>query len=278
VGASFGVRGADTKFQRQFTEAAKKAFDDISEEYDLGRIDADGVIANARKYRATDPRGFAYRKQMAKIGRMDNQTYFETLRDLKGNPYAAQDFAKTNKDSKFSGVGDIREIAAGENAYSGLRESGDYLPARREMFKHIQSDAATLGKLTPAQFNEAVAVFGGGATNDAKAFVKDVAKTRPDITIPYSMAHPTPGAPAPVLSKLWDAVFNADAKDVANMPKDVWDEPTREFEAALGRKLNPAPGQTRSKAQAKLRDRYLSLFLNVRDGADKAAILQRVAP
>ena len=113
----FGVRGAEIKNQRAFVDRAGKDFADFERQYQNGQITEADIVSRAKQFDATDPRGFAYRKLAAKIGQLDNDTFTSTLTQLSKNPLAAEDFAKTAKDSKFSKMKgpDLARMAAAES-------------------------------------------------------------------------------------------------------------------------------------------------------------------
>lgn len=295
AGRVFGVRGGGYKAEKAFMDANKKLYDDLVEKYDLGKINVSEIRSNVVKYKATDPRGYASRRLLAKIGQLDRDTFTSTLEELKNNPLAAQEFAKTAKDSKFSNVGgDLLRIATSETGvdtsnpaaprrfdYNKLKGIGNYLPAKREILRHIQTDIPTISGMSATQLNEAISIFGGSTTSEAKEFMKAVGEVRPDLTIDYGIAHPISGAVVKTQAELWDGALNADAKKIASMPKDVWNH--AEFKNALGRKITttpplgiPAYTPSQIKAKDKLRQRLEDQLLSAKDSANKQAVLRLI--
>lgn len=197
-GARFGVRGAELKNQKDFVDRAGKDYADFDRQYQNGQITEAEVVSRAKQFDATDPRGFAYRKLAAKIGQLDpeGEIFTTTLQQLSKNPLAAEDFAKSAKDGKFSRMKgpDLARMAAAEKGvdsktgiaydYTSLRGS---VAARREMYRYVQTDTKAMSGLNKDQFEAGLGVFGGHTTAEGKAFMKEVAKVAPDLVMSYNL-------------------------------------------------------------------------------------------
>ena len=200
----FGVRGAEIKNQKAFIERAGKDYTDFERQYQNGQITEEQVVSRAKQFDATDPRGFAYRKLAAKIGQLDNDTFTSTLTQLSKNPLAAEDFAKTAKESKFSKMKgkDLARMAAAESGvdvsvdpltgvttstpydYTSLRSS---VAARREMFRYVLTDKKAMTVLKDEQIKAGIGVFGGHTTAEGKEFLKEVGKINPAFAVEYNL-------------------------------------------------------------------------------------------
>ena len=276
-----GVSGAGPKYQRLLTDKASEEFKLIEEQFDLGKLDTNQIYNLAKNSKATDAKGLAYRKMAAKVGKLDNALFTDTLIQLKDNPAAIKDFMSSAKESKFRNISadDMARMAAGAKGitkdgkafdYSMLKD-GAYMPMRRDLYKHLQSDTKNLAKLEKGQIEEALSVFGGDTTADGFAFMKDLSKARPDYGYTYKVntdikrdeairkyneKHPGNqiqlGQP---LSEDDDKRLRTDhyvgalgdLKDIANLPfKDVWN--TEEFKAAMIIKYSSGKTSSTNKA------------------------------
>lgn len=272
----FGVRGGDIKTQKEFVQRAGQEFSLLQDQYDTGKINVDQIATKAGQMDATNPQGYAYRKMAAKFGRLDDGLFESTLRQLSNNPYAAQDFAKTAKDSKFSNVGSstLIQAAAGEGSFRDL--GPNVLPARREMYGHIQTNGALLSNpgFGQNQFNTGLQIYGGNTTAEGKTYLENISKSRPDLVIDYNRSNPqimqqlsarNNGVP-PSRSAMFDGYLK-DAKDIANLPKSVWGQD--DFKQALQRKLTFGS----PKAQRNFRNRIIDNLRTAMDSGDKQNIL-----
>lgn len=185
----FGVKGVDLQRQKDFVGRADKSYELIQQQYNTGKIDADGITSRAKQFKASDPQGYAFKKMLAKMGRLDDDSFTKTITELKDNPYASQDFIKTAKESNFASVKPTTLIraAAGEGDYGKLGPS--FLGSQREIYKHIQSNGKILsGKdFSYEHFEKGIGLFGGDSSTDGSAFVKEVGKIRPDMVVDYKM-------------------------------------------------------------------------------------------
>lgn len=272
----FGVRGGDIRTQKEFVERAGKESTLLQDQYDTGKITVGQIATQASQLSAADPKGYAYRKMAAKLGRLDDGLFESTLRQLSNNPYAAQDFAKTAKDSKFSNVGGstLIQAAAGEGSFSSLGPNA--LPARREMYSHIQTNGALLSNPSfgQNQFNTGLQIYGGNTTAEGKTYLENISKSRPDLVIDYNLSNPqimqqlsarNNGVP-PSRSQMFDGHLK-DAKDIANLPKSVWQQ--EDFKQALQRKLTFGS----PKAQRNFRNRIIDNLRTSMDSGSKNDIL-----
>lgn len=272
----FGVRGGDIKTQKEFVQRAGQEFTLLQDQYDTGKVNVDQIAIKAGQMDATTPQGYAYRKMAAKLGRLDDGLFESTLRQLSNNPYAAQDFAKTAKDSKFSNVGSstLIQAAAGEGSFSNLGPNA--LPARREMYGHIQTNGALLSNpgFGQNQFNTGLQIYGGNTTAEGKTYLENISKSRPDLVIDYNRSNAqimqqlsarNNGTP-PSRSEMFDGYLK-DPKDIANIPRVVWEQ--ADFKQALQRKLTFGS----PKAQRNFRNRIIDNLRTSMDSGTKNTIL-----
>ena len=265
VGGAAGV-------QKDFVAQVKKVSDDIEEKYDTGQLSIKQLTDKVAATKAHTAEGYAYRKLAIKKGALSDADFRSSLGALKNNPYAVQDLTKTAKDAKFSGMDNVRSVALD----ASLNTPG-LVAAKREMLMHISEDSKQAGKFNAADLTAAFTVLGGEKSPESKKFVKNLSKFRPDITIPYQFNYDTlnpTGTPIKTISQRWDGALNTDVKDVVSMPMAVWNEP--EFRRAMLRKIGPFNDPVsgpRSRAQTKLRDRYVTLLMTAPDGQDKWALL-----
>jgi len=309
-GARFGVRGAELKNQKDFVDRAGKDYADFERQYQNGQITEAEVATRAKQFDATDPRGFAYRKLAAKIGQLDNSLFTSTLTQLSQNPLAAEDFAKTAKESKFSKMKgpDLARMAAAEKGvdsktgiaydYTALRNS---VAARREMYRYVQTDTKAMAGLNKDQFEAGLGVFGGHTTAEGKAFLKEIAKVAPDLAMNYNLD----SARNPDLRKdvedgfekayglphtnefqlkthvLSSSLKSGDIKDTANINLRVWNADKtasttpaeKENAIAFKEALKIYVGQLKKKARANYINRLEKALLDTPGGDKKIAIL-----
>ena len=264
-GSILGVRGMGLGIQREFISKTEKEYKDLQDQFDTRKITDTDIEAGAKSGSATNPRIYAYRKMLAKLGRLDSAIYTQTLKELSDNPLAARDFAQAAKETKYSNLKGkeliemttgIDESGAAVAAYADL-DTGSLVPAKKEQARFIQSDELIRSKLTERQVNRLVDILGGATTADGKNFLKDIGENRPDLNIEYSVRNnalradlitkygiATAGrAPTDIDREIkersYDSVMTTDAKKLALMPiesdptkpRRVWDRP--EFQQAL---------------------------------------------
>ena len=274
----------DITSQKQFVSNADKEYDRIKQQYDLGKIDIAMIRSEIGKSKANTPSGFAYRKLLADLGQMDETTAFDTLKSLKNNPYAASEFAKMAAKSKWStvrpeevlemasGAGSL--LASGKHTYEELKTDSNYIMARREMYKFVQSDARALAKMTAPQFIAGLDLMGGQTTREGSEYLKDVGKIRPDLVADYRHAHPTPGAS--LTREQIMASFVTGAENIAAFPLDVWND--HDFQRVMYDRLNhKAPlGSTAAKDRTRTNIEQ-KIVENGRDVAAKQLIVDKLS-
>ncbi len=259
----FGV-GGTAKAQKDYVANVKKIYDDVEEKYDTGQLDVVGLRAKVAATKADSAEGHAYRKLALQKGALSNVEFKKTLLEVQDNPYAVQDLMKTAKDKKFAGIKDLHTVAL-----DPALKQPSMVAAKRDMLMHIATDSKTASKLNAPDLDTAKTTLGGNDSPEFRQFVKDLGKTRPDLTIDWNLANPDPSLPAPIANTLWDKVLNTDTKNVVDMPLSVWNR--AEFQSALSRKLG-VPG-ARTAAQRKLRNKLASQLLTAEDGTAKQALL-----
>src|SRR3989344_2836642 len=227
-----GVRGGNIKTQQDFVDKVGKEYGNIETQYRLGQVTVQDIERRAKSGSATNPEVYAYRKMLAKIGQLDATTAKKTFDELKDNPLAMEDFAKTASGAKWSALGApaVRDIANGTGGFEGLRGPNG-TAVRREAVRHIQGDKFTLvnQNFDLAEFKEYIKLMGGPTTSDSKELIKSVSKYRPDLaytlgTDPEYAASLNPRS----LSKqdmFQNTVNSADLETLAFMPKTLWQDP-----------------------------------------------------
>ncbi len=294
-GQRLGVRGADLKLQKEFVDVAGRDYQDFERLFNDGKITVSQISQNALKYKATDPRGFAYRKLAAKVGQLDNNIFMSTLTELSDNPYAAQDFVKTAKEGKFSKMkgGDLARMASAAKGvdtktgvaydYSSLESN---IGARREMYRYVQTDKKAISGLDNKQLQAGLDLFGGHTTADGKAYLKEMGKVSPDFIAEYNLNHPDlrteaeegfekAYSVAPTndfqlkAHMLAGSLKSGDLKDTAGINIRVWNIP--EFQEALKVYL----GRLSNKARTTYIHRLEKALLDTVNGDKKIEILYK---
>ncbi len=297
AGRIFGNRDAQIKQQKLFLDQVKKEWETIEQQVDTGQI-SDQVIKDRSQGDANNAKVFAYRKMLAKRGLMSPDIYTSTIRELKNNQLAAQDFAKTSKESKFSNLKDneILDIASAmgpSGIYNDLRTA---IPVRREMYDYIKSENRLISQLKYEQFEEGINISGGSTSKGGKDLITAVGKIRPDLLVKYNMDvtnfdpaaqervnktreanKDASGNPLPdnvIIERIYRGAIKGDPKETAALPKDVWATP--EFQSAMKDYLSKIP-QTKGQ-----RDRYVINLLkqfndDLKSGPDKVKELKNIA-
>ncbi len=282
----FGVRGVDLQRQKDFVSRADKEYENIQQQYNTGKIDATGITSRAKQFSANDPQGYAYRKMLAKMGRLDDDNFAKTLTGLKNNPYAAQDFINTAKASGFANVKapTLIRAAAGEHEFAGL--GPNLIGTQREIYKHIQSNSKILSgsDFSYEHFVKGITLLGGDSSTEGSAFMKEAGNMRPDLLVKYKMDAQRVEKTKESYKKAYKDIKDeeipskifeeslTDVKDIANMPLDVWRN--EDFQAAVKRRL--AAGSF--KARQSFANNLENALRVVRDGTDKIDILKKYAP
>src|SRR3989344_2751955 len=194
IGAMLGVRGMELQQQREFLTKTEKEYKDIQDKLDVRAITADQIKLGAEKGIATDPKIYAYRKMMAKLGELDpnGDVFAKTLEELSDNPLAAKDFVQAGKEAKYSNMSGSQLIEMstsidkdGNDKYTNLR-ANNLNPAKKEMVKFVQQDERIRSGLTQEQFNRSIDILGSATNADGKSFIKDVGDSRPDLAVEYN--------------------------------------------------------------------------------------------
>lgn len=221
-----GVRGAERpefKAQKDFTDKSDKEFKLIEQDYKVGKIDAATVASRASATSASSPQGFAYKKMAAELGVLNPELFENTLKELGNNARAAEIFVQSAKKAKFSNLKPNELIKTATDPV--LASNKNMTPARREMFKYIQSDKKMAAKLDENGFEQAVKVFGGKDTAETKMFMKDMGKARPDLVADYKIKtghFGKPEDPRLRVALIYGELRDKSTKDVAQMPDIVW--------------------------------------------------------
>ncbi len=282
----FGVRGAEFKNQKDFVANIKQNYDKIEDDYSAGRLDIATIRQRADSSNATSPQGFAYRKKLAQLGDGDPNRFKRTLSELESNPYALQDFIKTSKEAKFGGNRQLLDIALNHQ----FGKNGSDVPVRRDLLNYLKSDPKLAAGIKDVdQLGNAVRILGGKESPEAKSFLGDMAKVRPDLVYTYRKDNgmlEQPGEEATgkksTMPTQYGAIagsLNTEPKNIAAMPDDLWKSDA--FKAALKEKLfgsvipgSPVPS---AKASWDLRNNLERTLIEQGD-TDKLAVLNEVAP
>ena len=286
-GQRFGVRGMDLQRQKDFVDRANKKYADVQDEYDSGKVDADGIKSRAKQFNVSDPEGYALYKLLAKLGQLDTESFAKAVTGLKENSYAMRDFVKTAKDSNFSNVSSKTLVSAamGEDNFKNLGPS--FVGAQREIFNHIQSNAKILSDenlFSQRQFTKGLSLFGEALSTEGSAFIKEIGKMRPDIAADYRMSKEeidkTREKYRKIDPKITDQEIRVkifgesltDIKDIASMPRGIWDNV--DFQKALENKL--AGGTI--KAREQFFNNLQTTLRTATDSEKKIEILSKYAP
>jgi hypothetical protein len=194
LGRIFGVRGSEFKTDEQFVARAKREYDVLATRFKNGQITRESLERDYKKFKANDPKGYAYRKLMAENGMMTynsdpgrgpvEKSFEETLDSLKGNPFAVRDFAEASEKGKFRNTpNDVQlGIAAAEGDYAKYASS-EFIPMRKQIYVTKGGDEFSIGKLTAnnstKSIEKAVGLMGGSNSTDSKEFIKNIRKYNP---------------------------------------------------------------------------------------------------
>ena len=276
----------DLAGQKEFLNRANKEYENIKQQYDLGRINIAGIRTGVSRFNANTTQGFAYRKMLGEVGQLDQATAHDTIRSLERNPYAAVNFIKNSSSKGRLSALSPAEIGAMASAeryttptgivrdYSDLRTN---IGARKELFRHIQGDARVASGLTGPQFDQAMTLFGGRTTAEGSNFLKEVGKVRPDLVADYNVVYPPD--PTRILTRLqYIESLITSAKDIANIPyavtgRNIW-AIDLDFRAALQNLLRRGTFRRRSQFRANLED---AITETGRDVALKLAVVAALA-
>lgn len=287
VAEFFGGRGMEFQRQKDFVDRANKKYDTVQEEYNSGKIDADGIKSRAKQFDASDPQGYALYKMLAKLGQLDTESFAKAVTGLKENSYAMRDFVKTAKDSNFSNIGHetLMSAAMGEEKFKDLGPS--FVGAQREIFNHIQSNAKILSDenlFSQQQFTKGLSLFGGALSTEGSAFIKEIGKLRPDIAADYRMSKEEIDKTREKYKKIDPQITDqeirikifgeslTDIKDIASMSREIWNNP--DFQKAIENRL--AGGTV--KAREQFFNNLQTALRTAPDSEKKIKILSRYAP
>lgn len=254
--------------QKEFVNNSNKEYEAIKQQHEMGRIDVTAIRQGVAKYRASDPKGFAFRKMLGEVGQLDTVTTRDTLVALANNPFASTDFIKNSSEKgKLSELpaSEIRAMAAAEGIYANVQTN---IAARKQLYRHVQANASVASGLSQDQFDNAMSMFGGPTTAEGTAFLKEVGKIRPDLAATfvenYERAHPPPGRPAKLRLDVMASNITS-AKDVGSMHVNVWNDPV--FRQALFNEFRSRSGRGTNA----LRNYLTNLQESIRESADSIA-------
>jgi hypothetical protein len=221
-----GVGGSSSQ-QKGFVNDIKKTYDDIEDRYDTGKLNIKDLQDKVTSTKADSAEGYAYRKFALKKGAIDDDQFKQTLLAIKDNPYAVNDFIKTARDAKYAGIKDLKSIVF-DKRFDGI---ANMLPARRELLLEMADDAKKVGKFDDTDVNEAVELLGKKDSPEAKKFLDDLAKNRPELVARYRSR--TSGKN--VLGELFKMISSSDPKKLAAIPMVTWKDP--DFQKTLKLKI-----------------------------------------
>ena len=276
--------------QKQFAENAKTAYTKAENDYSTGKMDIEQLRQKARNNSASNAEGYAYRKLLVEKGGMDGDMYKQTLLQLKGSPYAVNDFVKAAKEKKFAGIRNLKDVALDDS----LNDSS-FVASRREMLQYIASDAKMAGGMKEDDTSKAIRVLGGKDSPESKKFLDDLTKVRPDLVFKFKQ-DPTRGVIVDLYEKdkdgnpkvttedeYWTKAVRTEAKNLIDMPKDVWNN--LKFQNALQLRFNELKA---NKQRRNLKDNLEKLLvekgesrtgqLDDKNRADKLDILDKITP
>lgn len=218
---------------KQFTENAKAVYDKTSNDYNTGKIDVARLRGMAEKTSATSSEGYAYRKLLIEKGGMNGDMFKNSLTQLRGNPYAVNDFVKAAKDKKFAGLKNLKDIALDPSfAHSS------YTAGRRDILQFMATDGKMAGGLKIEDVNKAVAILGGKDSPETKKFIDELGKIRPDLLFEFKMDKDTGAIVDPddktkitTRDDFWKKTVRTESKNIIAMPKDVWN--SDDFQKAM---------------------------------------------
>ncbi len=283
----FGVQGGNLRSQQEFVDRTSKEYSNLETQYRLGQVSAAEVKRVANSGSATNPKIYAYRKMLAKTGQLDPAIAQKTFSELKDNPLALEDFAKTASGAKWSALTgqNVRAIAKGASYtdatgtynYASLRDMNG-TAVRREAVKKIQDDKLTIADTSfdVNEFKEYINLQGGPATSDAKELIKSVGKYRPDLIYDLSRDPQYTSLNPRGLSRLdifKSAVNNADFETLAFIPSTLWADP--DFQATLTDKYNR---RTTPVDKARFKTQVLDEIIKTPDAGAKATAAGTIMP
>ncbi len=270
------------RIQKQFTGDAKKRFDELAEQYDLGKMDIEQLKTGVASSDASTAQGFAYRKLAMSKGVLNDAEFVNALAGSEKNPFAVQDLIKTARDAKFGGIGDLKAVV-----FNPKLAGQNFTPAKREILSHMAGDAKQAAKFSkPEDITRAVSILGGASSPESKKFLDDLSKVRPDLVFKYradnglfkqpSEQDVAAGGKKSTMQTLYDTLrksLNTEPKNIAAMPDDLWKSP--QFQQVLKEKLYD---QNISKKNRNNLRSNLEKILSEQGADDKIVVLNSVAP
>lgn len=285
---ALGVRGADLGSQQRFVDQVGREYSTLETNYRLGRVNVGEVRRLANSGSATNPKVYAARKMLAKTGQLDAAISQRTFSELRDNPLAMEDFAKTASGARWSSLnGDnMRAIRRGTTYRDPTGVTHDYsslnsrngIVVRREAVSHMQNDKLAIidPSFDVAEFKEYLTLQGGPTTNDSKELIKAVGKYRPDMIYntsldpAYSVLNSRGTSRADIIK---GAINNSDYETLAFMPATLWSDP--DFQTALRDKYNRRPVGV---DQARFKTAILDEIAKSPDRAAKTATAIAIMP
>ncbi|HZZ99614.1 MAG TPA: hypothetical protein VFK07_02825, partial [Candidatus Paceibacterota bacterium] len=131
----------------------------------------------------------------------------------------------------------------------------------------------------------AITVLGGEDSPETGKFMRNLAKIRPDLTIPFMVGQgdkqklaegkEPEGTEAERIQTSWDKAVRTEPKNLVDMPKDVWSK--EEFRTALKKRYD----QMNDKNKRNFRNRLEQMLMDkgeIRKEGEKLDILDKVIP
>ncbi len=205
----FGVQGAG----KQFVKDAGQAFDKAEDDYETGKMNVADLRARVAATKATSTEGYAYRKLAIKKGALNKDQFVDALASVSKNPSAIQDLIKTAKDAKFSGVGDLKSIIADPKLSDSV-----FIPAKRDLLLEMAGDPKRASRFDASDITSSVTILGGKDAPEAKKFLGDIGKVRPDLIAQYKSS--TSGKSA--AREMYKLIRDTDAKKLSELGLEVW--------------------------------------------------------
>lgn len=272
VGRMTGSREMVYGAQKQFTTDAKRQFDLFTDQYDTGRLSVEQLRVKVNSMSASTPEGYAYHKLAIQKGAMNEDQFKDSLIELQNNPFAVKDLVDTAKAAKFAGLRKLKDVALSPE----LSRNPNLVTARRALLDHLKTDPKSAGSFKIDDLRTAVDdVLHGSDSPEAKAFLGDFGKLRPDLVYEYRSggadAYTDPFDDTKTISReeFWDKAVRVDAKNLVDMPKDVWKD--LDFQEALQTRHSELRDPKQRNALRNNLDRMLTEKGERRTGARDAA-------
>ena len=188
LGKPFGLT-PDYALQKRFMTNVDKHTEEIRNLLLAGKISEKDIAKQASDYKATDEKGAAARFWMAENGRLDNQTFAQTLRDMsEKQPFVMQKFLDSAEKGKYSNI-------KPEELIDVVAARGDYTDFNTEAFRRVRQRVGSFvskekrfknnEEFNEEVFREGYQLLGEENTPEGREFKKGIGETRPDLSIPY---------------------------------------------------------------------------------------------